>query len=379
MQKFVWRKRGCGYLLSIAFFLFPSSGALAEKSFATEVSTIQEAEDYLSINPHYSWQLLSEMSEYNHLPIKQQLRLFLTKFRVAMTLKNTSDMEDALEEVARYQTHPLFHEKRVSTLSSLGLYFRFNYKYEAAKASYLCALGYVEKPKLPLSLINSVAIIARQRGQLDLAERIYRRTIPIADSENLTANRSSLRNNLGAVFMDRGNFNEATEYFYQALQISQKNLRRKSYLLNSLNLMFSSLVSGDFLYFQRLDEPVKRLLASHSEDDFSNAYYLWVSALYKIKTSGTLTDVEKNRLENVLHHVTNPKLTQLLVMHVAPQAGLQIELPPKPNKAYIDLKAIKSEEYWFNLFPQCEWEKLQEIMPGGIWEYLSPFYSIEKN
>lgn len=367
-----------GYYLCIMIcFLFPRAGEPAEKSLSTQVSMIQEAEDYLSIKPEHSWQLLLEMGDYNQLPHKQQLRFFLTKYRVARALKKTTEMEDALREVSRFQGHTFFDEKKVTILSSLGLFFRAKLKYQAAMASYLCALDYADKPRQHLSLINSIAVITRQLGQLDLSELIYRRAIPLADSLDLHTNSASLRNNLGTVLMDKEKFDRATDYFYQAFEISQNNLRRKSYLLNGLNLMFSSLMSGELSYFRRLDDPLRRLLVSHPEDDFSNAYYLWISALYKVKTSGIISEEEKKQLELSLQHVTNPKLNQLLVKHIAPLAGLKIEPKHELANTHLESLTIKEQEGWFELFPLCEWDKLRVVAPQDITEFLSPFFSID--
>jgi hypothetical protein len=128
---------------------------LAFKVYGNDVAAkLQEAEDYLVVNPSISLKRLNEIKNLEKLPPEQAIRWHLLSMRAAVPTDKLDVLMNSLDAAFNYSQHPEFIKNITSFLSGAGIWLRKNDYPKDAQLSLECAYKYAKNNKQKLTLTN---------------------------------------------------------------------------------------------------------------------------------------------------------------------------------------------------------------------------------
>lgn len=124
-------------------------------------------------------------------------------------------------------THSFVHPWLAIVHSNIAMIFDARHQLDNALTSYLCALLIIEsqdvnhESELCSTIYNGIATIYQQKGQLDQALELYKKTLQI-EVNILPSNHPSIAmtlNNIGQLYFEMEKISESHEYISQALSV----------------------------------------------------------------------------------------------------------------------------------------------------------------
>lgn len=331
-------------LRSLIFFIivvcFPAVG---NESVAAR---LKEAQDYLTVKPSRSLELLQVIKSEHELTEQQLIEWHILHMRASLPLSKLDNMIDSLEDLFNYQSHPYFQQSITSITSALGIWLRLNGFIEDARYSLDCAYQYAPNDKRKLLVLNSQALLARQANDLSKAKSLYSSVLEQAqllNDKNMLANAN---HNSGLIALQEKNIPQAEQYFREALKHYQAIDKRVGKVRSGTLLLLIFVLKKDELSYMRL-YPTTERLASSLSSEASVALLKWVHAGF-LHLQGTLpTNDQKQKLLSLLQHF-NDRDRSLAVKFLAKPLKVSAELP----KAKVN--NTRFNRAWFDVVKQCQ-------------------------
>lgn len=332
-------------MLRFIFFLiivvcFPAVG---NESVAAR---LKEAQDYLTVKPSHSFDLLQVIRSELVLTEQQLIEWHILHMRVSLPLSKLDNMIDSLDELFKYQKHPYFQQNITSITSALGIWLRLNGYIEDASYSLNCAYQHAPNDKRKLLVINSLALLARQANDLEKAKSLYASVIEKARSLNDKNMLANAHHNSGLIALQEKNIPQAEQYFREALKLYQSINKRVGKVRSGTLLLLIFVLQKDELSYTRLYPTTKRLASSLSSEAYM-ALLQWIDAGYQDLLGNPPSIDEKQTLLALLKHF-NDGDRSLVVKYLAKPLQISQELP-KPQ-----VNNTRFNRAWFDAVKQCK-------------------------
>ena len=309
---------------------------------------LDEAEDYLAVNPARSLQILDELGPI-YQPDDSAIHWHLLLLRAALPTHHLDRMLTALEVLFGFQQHPLFLQNIATITSGTGIWLRRHLYVADAKISLECALKYAKDNKQRLTLQNSMGLISRELGDAAAAQNQFQHAFALAHASNNIRVAAMVENNLGLLAMESGRYAQAAAYFRSSLTRYQSLSQRSGQISAALNLMMVFLIQGDTEQYQRLYGPTATL-TENFPNKAKQALLLWLSSYFEKLNRGT-TSTTPGILRQAFYDLETVKLQQSVLQHLAPALELNLPLPPSELK-------VNFARPWFNKVKKCDWPHL---------------------
>ncbi|TMP37336.1 tetratricopeptide repeat protein [Pseudoalteromonas rubra] len=313
------------------------------------IDKLQEAEDYLTVDPATTLSLLAQIDEVEGLPTSLFLRWHLIRLRAAVPTHQMKMMEYSLEAIFTHHTHPYFIEKLPTAMSALGIWLRRHDYLNDARLSLECAYKHAQSDQQRLILTNSLALVSRQLGDYEKAQRLYGRANSIADKAGITSKNGIIANNLGIIALELGNVAEAERQFRKALASYQEIDKRSGQISAGVNLLFAFIIQEQLLNYQRLYGPTSRLTESFPNET-KQAMLLWVNARFMQLEGYSVSQQTKASLKLAYAQLQDDNIRRLVFQHLAKPLGVDVLLP-KP------VIVRQFERSWYKAAKTCDWPK----------------------
>ncbi|QTL37721.1 tetratricopeptide repeat protein [Pseudoalteromonas viridis] len=311
------------------------------------VDTLQEAEDYLTVDPATTLRLLEQVEQLDRLPTPLFLRWHFIRLRAAVPTHQMETMEHSLEAIFSHHTHPYFIEKIPTAMSALGIWLRRHDFLNDARLSLECAYKHAQSDQQRLTLTNSLALVSRQLGDYEQAKTLYDRAINIADKAGITSKNGIIANNLGIIELELGKVAEAEAQFRKALANYQEIDKRSGQISAGVNLLFAFIIQKQLLNYQRLYGPTARLTESFPNET-KQAMLLWVNARFMQLEGHPVSQQSKSALKLAYTQLQDDNVRRLVFQHLATPLGVDVQLPkPLVNRPF--------ERRWYNAVKACDW------------------------
>ncbi|MDP5136444.1 tetratricopeptide repeat protein [Rheinheimera baltica] len=317
-------------------------------AFATDASAIlDEAEDYLTVNPAQTLSLLESFNTADKLPLEQVLRRHVLVLRAAVPTSKMDLLLQTLELVFQHEQQPYFQQQLTSINSALGIWLRRNQYLHDAQLSFECSYKYATTDKQRLTLTNSMALVARQLNDTEKARELFSHALMLAKQSEQTNVVAMVENNLGLLALDAGKFALAEAHLREALKHYQSISQRAGQISAGTNLLASFLLQQQFDNFQGLYGPTATLAASFPNES-KQALLFWLDTRFQQQHGTVVTTEQRLALLEAYDKLEDDKVRTLIYHHVASYLGVNVALPQPPiNKVF--------ERPWFQLVKQCEW------------------------
>ncbi|WP_125562522.1 tetratricopeptide repeat protein [Pseudoalteromonas rubra] len=332
-------------MIGLWMMLFPV--ALWAATPSEVIDKLQEAEDYLTVDPATTLVLLEQVDNAQQLPTSLFLRWHFIRMRAAVPTHQLAQMEYSLEAVFSHHSHPYFIEKLPTALSALGIWLRRHNYLNDARQSLECAYKYAQSEQQKLVLTNSLALVSRQLGDYAKARRLYGRAMNIADKAGITSKNGIINNNLGIIALELGEVTEAEVQFRKALASYQEIDKRSGQISAGVNLLFAFIIQEQLLNYQRLYGPTSRLTASFPNET-KQAMLLWVNARFMQLEGHPVSQQSKNSLKLAYTQLQDDNIRRLVFQHLAKPLGVEVSLP-KP------VIVREFERSWYQVVKTCNW------------------------
>ncbi|TQF68042.1 tetratricopeptide repeat protein [Pseudoalteromonas luteoviolacea] len=335
-------------VLFVILVLF-SSMALASKSIEEQMDLLKEAQDYLSVKPSQTLQILESMTAKESLPTALKIRWHIIRVRASVTTNQLDIVEQSLARLFTYDSHPYFNERLTTILSALGIWLRRKGHLREADISLVCALKYTDDERKRMLLINSRALVARHMGKHTKARELYKQAETIAKALNARSTMATINNNLGAIALDLGDYTLAEAQFRLALAGYQEVAKRSGHITAGLNLLLVFVINGEVTNYQRLYGPVAALTEAFPNQS-KKALLAWTFAAYEAKQGKALSSSDKAQLKLTYEQLESGKVKSLVDIHLAPIVGIE---PPKSTQQQT---TEVFQRAWFDKVSQCNWQ-----------------------
>ncbi|AOT10839.1 tetratricopeptide repeat protein [Pseudoalteromonas luteoviolacea] len=319
----------------------------AKPSVEQQMERLQEAQDYLTVKPSHSLYLLETTPGIDTLPVGLKIRWHVLRVRASVPTNQLQLLEQSLEVLFTYNTHPYFINKLTSILSALGIWLRREGYLSEADISLQCALKYAENESQRLTLTNSRALVARHMGAHHSAIALYQQAALLAQKQGNTSMAATINNNLGAIALDLANYDEADRYFRAALQGYQSVDKRSGHITAGTNLLFLFVLKGESINYARLYSPIKALTDSFP-NQAKKAFLHWIHQTYLTQQGYDLSADERNVLQVQFKQLESEQVRTLVATHLAPQ--VKVTVPAVREK-----QSQPFQMTWFEKVRLCDW------------------------
>ncbi|MCF2857735.1 tetratricopeptide repeat protein [Pseudoalteromonas sp. SMS1] len=310
---------------------------------------LKEAQDYLSVKPSHTLQILDSMTARELLPTALKIRWHIIRVRASVTTNQLDLVEQSLTELFTYDNHGYFNERLTTILSALGIWLRRKGHLREADISLKCALKYTDDERKRMLLINSRALVARHMGKHTRARALYHQAEQIAVSLNARSTMATINNNLGAIALDLGDYSLAETQFRLALAGYQDVAKRSGHITAGLNLLLVFVIKGELTNYQRLYGPIATLTDAFPNQS-KKALLLWTFAAYEAKQGKQLSSIDKAALESAYLKLESYKVKRLVDIHLTPILGI------KPPQRLQQQTPSAFQSVWFDKVSQCNWQ-----------------------
>lgn len=317
------------------------------------VSILAEAEDYLSVKPSRSLQLLSKPNDLSILTEDEFFRWHITIIRSALPLNKLSLVEHSLSTLFKHAHSHEFNRRIVPILSALGIWLRRSNYLEEAKLALLCSLSHNNIRQNKVRLLISLAIVSKHLAQKSEASQIYNLARTIAEQDQLTSLLATIENNIGVLALENGDLLAAEQRFRKALARYQAHSNRSGNIVSGLNLLQVFLIQNQSQNFQRLYPSIARLTQSFPNNSKKNNLK-FLKTIFDIQQSDIISIEAKKLLANSYQQITEQSVQLSLHQYFAKTYALDLKQP----KQFINKKL---QSPWFTKIPQCNWHELKEF------------------
>ncbi|BBN83528.1 hypothetical protein PA25_35130 [Pseudoalteromonas sp. A25] len=323
------------------------SCSLAARS-VNPVGIMNEAEDYLTVNPAHSIVLLEQIEAPIELPDNLFLRWHLLMMRASVPTNQMPRLMDSLEKVFTKADIPYFKSNITSITSALGIWLRREGYYQDAQISLDCSYKYAQNDRQRLTITNSMALVAREQGNYKKARNLYSRSRLLAQQMQLTPVLAMIENNLGSVALDQGNIDEAEQLFRKALSDYQEVDKLSGKISAGINLLFIFLIKEQVVNYQRLVEPTSKLTEIFPNQS-KQALLLWLDARYKQLQGNDPDEKRALALKAAYEELQSNKVKAQVHKYLASKLNVDVSKPLLPAKQSF-------EASWFSAVEACNWD-----------------------
>lgn len=320
-------------------FLVKASVSVSEK--------IQEAKDYLTVNPAKTLLLLDEVADLEKIPDQQFIHWHLIRMRASVPTNQLGVLHNSLESVFHHHEHPFFKANLTSFLSGVGIYLRKKQFLEDAKISLECSYKYAQNDRQKLTLTNSLALVARQQNDHSSARVLYKKARDLAIERQNHSIIAMIDNNLGMIEFDEGNFNQAELYYRRALKGYRAIDKRSGIVTASINLLFAFMLQDKLIDYQRLYSPTATLTLAFPNQS-KQALLFWVHQRFLQLQGSKLSINTMNKLVKAYKQLEDVKVRMHIHDYIA--ADMNIELATATKKVNVGFNRP-----WFELVKRCDW------------------------
>ncbi|GAA63562.1 TPR domain-containing protein [Pseudoalteromonas sp. BSi20311] len=328
--------------------LFGSTQAMAN-DFTSFEAKLNEAEDYLVVNPAQSIIILENLKELNTAPVALFIRWHLLYARTAVPTSHYDRLYKSIDAIFQHHQADYFKQKLTTIMSALGIWLRHAEYLSDAQISFKCAYKYAHNDRQRLTLTNSMALVARSQNDFAKARALYTDSLELTTQLKLPNVTALIKSNLGYLALDEGNIPEAERYFRSALRNNQNIDKRAGQISTGLNLLMVFLIQEQQINFERLYSPTATLTHAFP-NEAKQALLFWLEIDYKNLTGGFISQKDKQQLQTAYEQLESDKMKQLVAHYLAKKLDVTLTLPDP-----IIAKEFTSP--WFNLVKQCNWEK----------------------
>ncbi|WP_238937534.1 tetratricopeptide repeat protein [Pseudoalteromonas sp. S16_S37] len=312
------------------------------------VGIMNEAEDYLTVNPAHSIVLLEQIEAPDELPDNLFLRWHLIMMRASVPTNQLTRLMDSLEKAFTKQSTPYFKNNITSITSALGIWLRRERYYQDAQTSLDCSFKYAQNDRQRLTLTNSMALVAREQGAYKKARNLYARSKLLAEQMQQTPVLAMIENNLGIIALDQGNINEAEQLFRKALSDYQEIDKRSGKISAGINLLFVFVIKEQVVNYQRLIESTSKLTAIFPNQS-KQALLLWLNARFEQLQGNEPDDKLKLALKVAYEELQSDKVKAQVHKYLAPKLNVDVSLPLQSAKQNFAAS-------WFSAVEACNWD-----------------------
>jgi len=200
--------------------LFGSTQAMAN-DFTSFEAKLNEAEDYLVVNPAQSIIILENLKELNTAPVALFIRWHLLYARTAVPTSHYDRLYKSIDAIFQHHQADYFKQKLTTIMSALGIWLRHAEYLSDAQISFKCAYKYAHNDRQRLTLTNSMALVARSQNDFAKARALYLNNLDLTTQLKLPNITALIKSNLGYLALDEGNVTDAERYFRSALSLNQ--------------------------------------------------------------------------------------------------------------------------------------------------------------
>lgn len=337
------------------------SGPTAANESLYRASTyLSEAKAHLDVLPEKALTLLSDGAHLRqHLAPQQQLSWSIIQISAARRVADQDMMLRGFDDLAAMTDVEGVEQHRTVLLNSLGVWFRREGHFHQAKLCYLCALQHAEHRHNQLKSTLNIAVVLRNQGKFEEALALNQQLLAIAHPGRHDDVIASVLNNIGMIYLSLEDYQQAADYFKQAMDSNQRAVRRAGEILNGINLLLTFVLDDQDALFERLYPRVERMLTQYP-DSARGAYLQLVYGLYLADSGRLLSDQLRLQLTERYQHVNDIGI-QTLVYPAFKKMQLAV-LPPRPEN-----KAI-AENDLLERFPLCDWQQIQQLTVSTLFK-----------
>lgn len=322
------------------------------------IEILSEAEDYISVKPSKTIELLTQKGDLTSLSTPEKIRWHIAIIRASVPTNNPIIFEQSLEQVLKFKKHQFFDEKLYTILSGIGIWLRKHHHYAEAKVCLMCALEHTNDPRIKAILMNSLALLLWDMGDTDAAKNTLIKAKDIALERKLTSNLAMLENNLGLLAFEQDNLNEAEARFRSAYALSQSISKRATRISSGVNLLYIFYVKGETLNYQRLLPTMIRLTDAFPNKE-KKANVLLLNSAFKVDNGAVITPKQELELKMAYSHIISRKQQMVIVKYLSEKLSINFQVAAKaPPSPY--------DKDWLAGITQCDWPRLAEL-PQKQW------------
>ncbi|MBV2130149.1 tetratricopeptide repeat protein [Arsukibacterium indicum] len=317
------------------------------QSVADVVTALDEAEDYLTVNPAHTIVLLDSIKDQTKEPLDLFIRHNVLLLRASVPTNKLDRLIQALDVIFEYHQHPYFQQELTAITSALGIWLRRNNYLHDAQSSIACSYKYATTDKQRLTLTNSKALLAWQLDEPDKARTLFNQAQALARQSAQLNVLAMAENNLGLLAFDQGNIQVAETHFRTALTQYQALSLRAGQISAGINLLFIFLIQEDITNFQRLYAPTAILTRSFP-NQAKQALLFWLETRFQQLQGQTIVEKTRQQLRETFGQMEDRKVKLLIQRYLAPKLELELTLPePADRKIF--------ERSWFSKVIECAW------------------------
>lgn len=331
-----------------ALFLSPITYSSVEHAPTQKV--LDEAQDYLTVDPSYTLKLLGQVSNIESLPPALFVRLHIIALRAYVPTNQLDNMLNSLDALFSHSDEPYFIDNATAVLSGLGIWLRRNRYLEDSQVSLECAYELAHTDKQRFTLTNSLALVSRQLNEYEKAQDLYSRLLSLAEQNEQTSLFAMIHNNLGAIDLDLGRIKNAEQHFRISLEKYQSVDKRSGIISAGINLLFAFILQEQIINFERLYEPTSNLTTAFPNDS-KKALLFWLKTRFDQLEGKYLTPSIEHRLKVAYSQLEDDKIRKLVYENLASKLGIDVEKPPARTP-----QSFNSP--WFKEVQDCKWKTL---------------------
>ena len=335
-------------LFVISWLILLCSKQVFANDFNTFEKKLDEAEDYLTVNPAQSITILENLTGLQLMPPELFIRWHLIYARTAVPTSHYDELYTSIDAIFQHHQTDYFKQKLTTIMSALGIWLRHAEYLDDAQYSFKCAYKYAQNDRQRLTLTNSMALVARSQDDFAKARALYLDSHKITTQLQLPNVTALIESNLGYLALDEGNIPEAERYFRSALSNNQNIDKRAGQISTGLNLLMVFLIQEQQINFERLYSPTATLTHAFP-NEAKQALLFWLEIGYKNLTGGFISQKDKQQLQTAYEQLESDKMKQLVARYLANKLDVAVTLP-----APIVAKDFTSP--WFELVKQCDWK-----------------------
>ncbi|WP_290620378.1 MULTISPECIES: tetratricopeptide repeat protein [unclassified Arsukibacterium] len=314
---------------------------------ASITATLDEAEDYLTVNPAQTLLLLDSITKPAALAPELFIRHQVLVLRAAVPTNKMDRLIRALDDIFEHHQHPYFKEQLTPITSALGIWLRRNNYLNEAISSLECSYKHASTDRQRLTLGNSMALVARQLNETEKARLLFTRARLLAEQTGQIKILAMTENNLGLLALEQANIALAESHFRTALGHYQSSSVRAGQISAGINLLFTFLVQDDLTSFQRLYSPTAALTLSFPNKE-KQALLFWLHTRFEQLQQQPVSDQIRQQLLDSYQQIEDAKVQILLHRYMATPLQVNISIAEPAARPIFDRP-------WFGNVVQCVW------------------------
>lgn len=307
---------------------------------------LKEAKDYLTVKPSESLHILQEIADTSELNDKQQIEWYILNMRASLPLGKLDNLIQSVNSVFKYRSHPYFAENITSITSALGIWLRRNRYLIDAEISFKCSYQSASNDRLRVILNNSLALLAREVGDLERAKSLFEYSAKMAKADKNLNMMGMISFNQGLIAFDAVQVAKAEIYFRKALEYYQAINKGAGKVRVGTYLLFAFVVQKELTNYQRLYLPTYQQSKAFP-NEATKALLAWVNAGYMHQTGKLINSQMRDELLKHFTKISDYHEQLLVIEHLAKPLGIALTVSErKPQRD-------RFQAEWFELVEKC--------------------------